>query len=175
MAFARLSIMDLSDKAMQPMESNDGNVVIVFNGEIYGYESMKRKLEKKYAFKTKSDTEIIMYAYIEYGDCFINLSDGRFAIVIYDLKMCIRDRAVGRHDVIHGCVKFLGDFPQGISGLHNITNNTGEFLKLLHIHGLHVHMGDHRFADRLQHQNSQGYYGFDLDGVASHHHGRQLL
>ena len=86
MAFARLSIMDLSDKAMQPMESNDGNVVIVFNGEIYGYESLKRKLEKKYEFKTTSDTEIILYAYIEYGDCFINLIDGMFAIVIYDLR-----------------------------------------------------------------------------------------
>ncbi len=84
LAFTRLSIMDLSMAAMQPMQSEDGRIVIVFNGEIYGYRTLKRKLETKYKFKTTSDTEVILNAYLEYGDNFIEYIDGMFSIVIYD-------------------------------------------------------------------------------------------
>ena len=62
MAFARLSIMDLSVKAMQPMQALNHQVSIVFNGEIYGFQKLKKTLEKKYAFKTTSDTEVILNA-----------------------------------------------------------------------------------------------------------------
>ena len=87
LAFARLSIMDLSDRAMQPLVSADNNVVILFNGEIYGFRELKRELEKKYFFRTSSDTEVILYAYIEYGDKFIDLIDGMYAIAIYDRRI----------------------------------------------------------------------------------------
>ena len=50
LAFARLAIMDLSKNGMQPMKSKDGLVTIVYNGEIYGYTSLKQDLEKKYEF-----------------------------------------------------------------------------------------------------------------------------
>lgn len=86
LAFARLSIMDISMNAMQPMMSTDENVTIVFNGEIYGYTELKNELKKKYIFRTTSDTEVILYSYIEYGDKFIDLIDGMFAIVIYDKR-----------------------------------------------------------------------------------------
>ena len=56
MAFARLAIIDLSSNAMQPMTSRDGKVTLVYNGEIYGYASLKRTLEKKYQFFSNSDT-----------------------------------------------------------------------------------------------------------------------
>lgn len=85
-AFARLSIMDLSMNAMQPMDSIDGSVTIVFNGEIYGYTKLRDELKVKYPFKTTSDTEVILYAYLEYGDQFIDRIDGMFAIVIYDRR-----------------------------------------------------------------------------------------
>lgn len=96
-AFARLAIIDLSERAMQPMTSKDGNVTIVYNGEIYGYTLLKKKLQKKYEFFSQSDTEVILYAYLEYGDAFIDKIDGMFAIAIYDkrnmqLKL-FRDRA----------------------------------------------------------------------------------
>lgn len=96
-AFARLAIIDLSDKAMQPMTSKDGNVTIIYNGEIYAYTLLKKKLEKKYEFFSRSDTEVILNAYLEYGDAFIDKIDGMFAIAIYDkrnmqLKL-FRDRA----------------------------------------------------------------------------------
>lgn len=97
MAFARLAIMDLSEKAMQPMTSADQKVSIVFNGEIYGFTILKNELEKKYEFRTTSDTEIILYAYIEYGDRFIDKIDGMFSIAIYDKSLAqvklFRDRA----------------------------------------------------------------------------------
>lgn len=87
LAFARLSIMDLSVNAMQPMDSQDGSVTIVFNGEIYGYAQLRNDLKEKYPFRTTSDTEVILYAYLEYGDKFIDYIDGMFAIVIYDRRI----------------------------------------------------------------------------------------
>lgn len=87
MAFARLAIIDLSAHAMQPMTSRDGNVTIVYNGEIYGYVSLKKELEKKYDFFSNSDTEVILNAYLEYGDSFIDKIDGMFAIAIYDRRV----------------------------------------------------------------------------------------
>ncbi len=87
LGFARLAIMDLSMDAMQPMDSVDGSVTILFNGEIYGYRKLRDKLKAKYPFRTTSDTEVILYAYLEYGDRFIDQIDGMFAIAIYDRRV----------------------------------------------------------------------------------------
>ena len=97
LGFVRLSIRDLTMQAMQPMYSEDGKVYIVYNGEIYGYGKLKRSLEQKgYVFKTSCDTEVILYAYLEYGSCFIDHIDGMFAIAIYDMRnenlILFRDR-----------------------------------------------------------------------------------
>lgn len=86
LAFARLSIIDLSQAGMQPMTSTDGRVTIVYNGEIYGYSDLKARLEKKYRFVSSSDTEVILNAYMEYGDTFTDHIDGIFAIAIYDRR-----------------------------------------------------------------------------------------
>ncbi len=97
MAFARLSVIDLSEEAMQPMDSMDNKIHIVFNGEIYGYHGLKNSIKHRYNFKTKSDTEVILALYSLYGDKFIDKIDGMFSIAIYDerqhkLKL-YRDRA----------------------------------------------------------------------------------
>ncbi|WP_196590710.1 asparagine synthase (glutamine-hydrolyzing) [Pectinatus frisingensis] len=86
LAFTRLAIMDLTDNGMQPMSSSDGKVCLVFNGEIYGFQSLKSELIHKYKFSSSSDTEVILYAYMEYGDEFIDKIDGMFAISILDLR-----------------------------------------------------------------------------------------
>lgn len=86
LAFARLSIIDLSQAGMQPMTSADRKVTIVYNGEIYGYGNLKAQLEKKYQFVSTSDTEVILNAYMEYGDSFIEHIDGIFAIAVYDRR-----------------------------------------------------------------------------------------
>lgn len=79
----RLSILDLSTAADQPMVSHDGRYVIIFNGEIYNFQELKKELVF-YPFKTKGDTEVILAAYERYGlDCFPKLN-GIFAVVIYD-------------------------------------------------------------------------------------------
>lgn len=85
LAFARLAIMDLSENAMQPMFSYDNQVGIVFNGEIYGYQKLRKILKQKgYVFRSTSDTEVILNAYLEWGEKFITKVDGMFGLVIYD-------------------------------------------------------------------------------------------
>lgn len=86
-AFARLAIIDLSLNGMQPMFSRDREICIVFNGEIYKYHKLKEKLKKKYCFHSATDTEVILYAYMEYGDKFVDKIDGMFAMAIFD-KRC---------------------------------------------------------------------------------------
>ncbi len=97
LGFCRLSIRDLSISAMQPMSNIENDVHIIYNGEIYGYEKLKTELKKKYLFRTTSDTEVVLYAYLEYGEAFIDKIDGIFAIAIYDERFqklfLFRDRA----------------------------------------------------------------------------------
>ena len=59
----RLSIIDLDDKSNQPFTSNDKNVILSYNGEIYNFLELKEELSKNYKFKTKSDTELVVAAY----------------------------------------------------------------------------------------------------------------
>lgn len=87
LAFARLAIIDLSEKGMQPMFSDDNQLGIVFNGEIYGYQKLRKKLEQMgYKFHSASDTEVILNAYLEWGEKFITKVDGIFGMAIYDKK-----------------------------------------------------------------------------------------
>ena len=84
----RLSIIDLSDRANQPMSDYSGDVDIVFNGEIYNYRLLKQTLiEKGYTFKSDSDTEVILNCYIEYGERCFDLFEGMFAVAIVDKRM----------------------------------------------------------------------------------------
>ena len=87
LAFSRLAIMDLSQNGMQPMFSYDNQVGIVFNGEIYGYQKLREQLIKKgYKFRSTSDTEVILNAYLQWGEKFITKVDGMFGIAIYDRR-----------------------------------------------------------------------------------------
>lgn len=81
----RLSILDLSPAGHQPMFSADGRWVIVYNGEVYNFKELQSALEKKgHSFKSHSDTEVILHAYMEWGNsCFTSLN-GMFAIAIFD-------------------------------------------------------------------------------------------
>jgi asparagine synthase (glutamine-hydrolysing) len=81
----RLSILDLSNHGHQPMISENGNYVLVFNGEIYNFEEIKKVLEKKgYVFHSHSDTEVILNGYIEYKEKIVNKLNGMFAFAIYN-------------------------------------------------------------------------------------------
>src|SRR3990172_2708884 len=91
----RLSIIDLSDAANQPMEYDD--LVVVYNGEVYNYVEIKDDLIKKgYRFRTTSDTEVILAAYKEWGSDCVKRFVGMWAFAIWDKTkkelFCSRDR-----------------------------------------------------------------------------------
>ncbi len=83
-AHTRLAVIDLAT-GEQPITSLDGNVVVACNGEIYGFEEIRLSLETKGCkFKTKSDSEVIIHLYVEYGlECFDHLR-GEFAFLLFD-------------------------------------------------------------------------------------------
>ena len=96
MAHRRLSIVDLSMLAHQPMSSCNKDISIVFNGEIYNYRDLRKELSANYTFKSQSDTEVIIAAYLRWGKGFVTHLSGMFAIALLDrsrnLLLLIRDR-----------------------------------------------------------------------------------
>jgi len=94
----RLSIIDLSDAGRQPMSNEDGDVWITFNGEIYNFQSLRNELEAiGYRFRTRTDTEVILCAYEEWGEECVKRLRGMFAFAIWDQPrqrlVLARDRA----------------------------------------------------------------------------------
>lgn len=102
----RLSIMDLSSAGHQPMGTPDGEVWVTFNGEIYNYPELRKKLEARgFSFRSQCDTEAILYLYEVFGERFYEELDGDFAIGLWDrrrrrLILC-RDR-MGVKPVYYG-------------------------------------------------------------------------
>lgn len=80
----RLAIQDLSDQANQPMFSEDGRYVIVFNGEIYNHQDVRKKIGTGVSFRSTGDTETVLKAYIHFGEDCLNMLNGIFAMAIYD-------------------------------------------------------------------------------------------
>ncbi|NKF52468.1 asparagine synthase B [Shewanella sp. WXL01] len=83
LAHERLAIVDV-DHGAQPLFSEDGNLVLAVNGEIYNHQQLKAQLGDKYSYKTQSDCEVILALYQEYGCEFLDMLNGIFAFVLYD-------------------------------------------------------------------------------------------
>jgi asparagine synthase (glutamine-hydrolysing) len=82
----RLSIIDVAG-GHQPIASEDGQVVVVCNGEIYNFRTLRRELEAAgHRFATNSDTEVAVHAYEQYGDDFLNRLDGMFGLALWDRR-----------------------------------------------------------------------------------------
>ncbi len=85
LAHRRLAIIDLSPAGHQPMRDATGNLVIVFNGEIYNFQELRAQLiAKGHTFRSHSDTEVILAAYTQWGTECLSHLNGMFAFAIYD-------------------------------------------------------------------------------------------
>lgn len=93
----RLAVIDTSPRGRQPMTDPTGRVTVTFNGEIYNYVELAARLRAEGAvFASASDTEVLVQAYIHWGDGFLNELNGMFAFCLIDLErrrvLCARDR-----------------------------------------------------------------------------------
>ena len=94
----RLAIIDLSDKAAQPMLDESAGVALVFNGTIYNYPDLRKELQSLgHKFKSTGDTEVILRSYVEWGESCVARLQGMFAFAIWDHKkqtlLLARDRS----------------------------------------------------------------------------------
>ncbi len=97
LGFLRLSILDLSEAGHQPMLSPDERYVIIFNGEIFNYIELRQELAAKgHRFRSQTDTEVLLTAYLEWGPSMLHRLNGMWAFAIYDRAekslFCARDR-----------------------------------------------------------------------------------
>jgi asparagine synthase (glutamine-hydrolysing) len=106
----RLSIIDTSDAGRQPFFSEDGNLVIAFNGEVYNYVELRNELAARHTFRSGTDTEVILAAYREWGIECIHRFIGMFAFALWDIQRSegylVRDR-LGIKPL------YISDTPQG--------------------------------------------------------------
>lgn len=81
----RLKILDLSDQANQPLANENGSIQVVFNGEIYNFQILRRELEAAgHHFSTRTDTEVLVHGFEEWGEALVSRLDGMFAFAIWD-------------------------------------------------------------------------------------------
>lgn len=112
----RLSILDLSEAGRQPMYSADGNLVLVFNGEVYNYVELKAELSRHFAFHTHTDTEVVLAAYQHWGADCLDKFNGMFAFAIWDRQQrklfAARDRFGVKpfhYGIKDGCLCFASE------------------------------------------------------------------
>ncbi|MHB1147218.1 MAG: asparagine synthase (glutamine-hydrolyzing) [Lutibacter sp.] len=121
MGHNRLAIIDLSEQANQPFLDSSGRYVLVFNGEIYNYIELKEILTKEYFFKTSSDTEVLLAAYVKWGAACLSKLNGMFAFAIWDNQekklFAARDRFGVKPFYFH-CNQIVMYFTSEIKALH---------------------------------------------------------
>jgi asparagine synthase (glutamine-hydrolysing) len=143
LAHRRLSIIDLSEAGHQPMQSRDGNLVLVYNGEIYNFQELRTELEEKgYCFDSRTDTEVILHAYQEWGVEAIRRFNGMFAFALYDRRteqlLLARDR-FGEKPLYYcqrdGCFLFASELKALTAHLNFVPTLVPEVLPLYLIFG----------------------------------------
>ena len=118
----RLSIIDLTDKAKQPLISKDNNLIITYNGEIYNYKEIRNELSKnKVTFKSSSDTEVILESYKYWGIEFVKKLRGMFAFAIWD-----NIKKEGFNDTFRRMWRYYLGYCEG--GFKSGNINVGQFL-----------------------------------------------
>lgn len=138
----RLSILDLSERGWQPMQTHDGRYTITFNGEVYNYIELRELLiAEGYQFQTETDTEVILSAYDAWGIKCLEYFNGMFAFAI--------------HDSVKNEV-FLARDPFGIKPLYYAVNN-GFFLFCSEIKGI---VAEPKIAKKINEGKLQEYLAY---------------
>ena len=93
----RLSILDLSERGRQPMADDLGRAILVYNGEVYNFADLRRELQSAgVSFRSDTDTEVILQAYLAWGESFVDRLEGMFAVALWDVAerklLLVRDR-----------------------------------------------------------------------------------
>ena len=102
----RLSIIDLRPEGAQPMTNEDDTLAVVVNGEIYNFQELRQELEQRgHRFKSRSDSEVVLHAYAEWGSRAVERFNGMFAFAIWDRRrqelFVARDR-LGKKPLYYG-------------------------------------------------------------------------
>jgi len=167
LAHRRLSIIDLSIAGHQPMTNARRDIWIIFNGEIYNYKSLKNELSE-FHYKSKADTEVLLYAYEKWGvDCLRHLN-GMWAFVIYDAKKNIlfgsRDRfGVKPLYYTHNSKVFA--FNSEIKGLlaaNDISNKLNFNSSAAFLHSGQLNFGEDTFFDEIFELQPSHYFVYDF-------------
>ncbi|MEW6112611.1 MAG: asparagine synthase (glutamine-hydrolyzing) [Thermodesulfobacteriota bacterium] len=119
----RLSIIDLSGGS-QPMMDAEGRVVVTFNGEIYNFMEIRERLERRgYRFRTRSDTEVLLYAYLDEGYSCLDSFEGMFAFALWDTRsrtlFAARDR-IGKKPFYYTLQNGVFAFASELSALRSL-------------------------------------------------------
>jgi asparagine synthase (glutamine-hydrolysing) len=126
----RLSILDTSSLGHQPMYSNDGKVVLVFNGEIYNYKELRSDLKRKgFVFQGKSDTEVLLNLYLSEGKEMLPKLNGIFAFAILDTNsesLFVARDALGVKPLYYSTKDNMFAFASEIKALLKLTPNNKE-------------------------------------------------
>lgn len=125
----RLSIIDLSDRAKQPMSLTNQGLIVIFNGEIYNFQELQKQLQKKGArFFSQSDTEVILWSYLFWPNDFLKHLNGMFALAIYEQKtgklILARDR-FGEKPLFYGRAGGSFFFTSELKALLPVKNQLG--------------------------------------------------
>lgn len=130
LAHRRLAILGLGPQGHQPMSTRDGRFTIVFNGEIYNHGEVRHKLQKLgFHFGTKTDTEVILYAYAAWGKACLSFLEGMFAFAIVDEEngelLLARDR-IGEKPLFYtrqnGTLRFASELTALLSSKESTRN-----------------------------------------------------
>ena len=168
----RLSIIDLSDRAAQPMHCNQTGNVIVFNGEIYNYKELKAELSD-YSFRSDSDTEVILAAYATWGVNFLSRLRGMYSIALYDNRsqnvLLARDR-LGIKPLYYRTEKGACLFSSEIKGILNVGGlphsvNSKKVLSFLSFR--HLDTDNETFFNEVFQVPGASYCWVDLNGKKS--------
>jgi asparagine synthase (glutamine-hydrolysing) len=95
----RLSIIDLSNQGAQPLLNEEGTVAVTYNGELYNFRALRRELETRgHRFRSRTDTEVVVHAYEEWGDECVARFNGMFAFALHDARSGQRGRVLLARD-----------------------------------------------------------------------------